>query len=111
MEFRRLPHPDLNVSRLCFGTMTFGKPADQAAATRMVDACLDAGVNFFDTANVYQPTVEVRLATANCDGPIDKQDSPKSRQSFIKLLVGSGRASQAAENAPKQQARRFSISR
>lgn len=61
MEFRQLPHTDLNVSGLCFGTMTFGKPADQAAATRMVDACLNAGINFFDTANVYQRGVSEEM--------------------------------------------------
>lgn len=54
MEYRQLKSTDLNVSRLCFGAMTFGKPADQATATRMVDCCIDAGINFFDTANVYQ---------------------------------------------------------
>jgi 1-deoxyxylulose-5-phosphate synthase len=54
MEYRKLPHIDLNVSRLCFGTMTFGKPADQSAATRMVDISIAAGINFFDTANAYQ---------------------------------------------------------
>lgn len=41
--------------------MTFGKPADQAAATRMVDACLGAGINFFDTANVYQGGVSEEM--------------------------------------------------
>ena len=35
------------------GTMTFGGQADEDAARRMVDRCLEAGVNFFDTANVY----------------------------------------------------------
>jgi len=54
MEYRKLGQLDLNVSRLCFGAMTFGKPADQAAATRMVDISIDAGINFFDTANAYQ---------------------------------------------------------
>ena len=53
MEYRALSHTDLKVSRLSFGTMTFGSQADQAAATRMVDQCLDAGINFFDTANMY----------------------------------------------------------
>jgi aryl-alcohol dehydrogenase-like predicted oxidoreductase len=33
--------------------MTFGAQSDQASAQRMVDCCLDAGINFFDTANVY----------------------------------------------------------
>jgi 1-deoxyxylulose-5-phosphate synthase len=41
------------VSRASFGTMPFGKQSDQAASTRMVDQCLDAGINFFDTANMY----------------------------------------------------------
>lgn len=53
MEYRRLPHTDLNVSRVSFGTMTFGSQTDEAAATRMVDRCLEAGINFFDTANAY----------------------------------------------------------
>jgi aryl-alcohol dehydrogenase-like predicted oxidoreductase len=53
METRTLPHTDLTVSRACFGTMTFGSQADEAAAARMVDLCLDRGVNFFDTANMY----------------------------------------------------------
>src|SRR5260370_27816347 len=43
----------LKVSRICFGAMTFGSQTDEAAAKRMIDSCLDAGVNFLDTANVY----------------------------------------------------------
>ena len=54
MDYRKLKHTDLNVSRLCFGTMTFGKPADLSTATRMVDRCIDEGINFVDTANIYQ---------------------------------------------------------
>jgi aryl-alcohol dehydrogenase-like predicted oxidoreductase len=54
MMFKKLNRTDLNVSRLCFGTMTFGKPADQQTSTRMVDQCIEAGINFFDTANMYQ---------------------------------------------------------
>jgi 1-deoxyxylulose-5-phosphate synthase len=48
-----LRHTDLTVSRICLGTMTFGGQTDEAEAARIVDHCLDAGVNFFDTANVY----------------------------------------------------------
>jgi aryl-alcohol dehydrogenase-like predicted oxidoreductase len=50
----KLKRTDLKVSRLCFGTMTFGKPVDQVTATRMVDRCIDEGINFVDTANLYQ---------------------------------------------------------
>ena len=53
MEYRVLPHTDLKVSRLSFGTMTLGSQADQATADRMVGQCLEAGINFFDTANMY----------------------------------------------------------
>lgn len=54
MTVKHLSQTDLNVSRLCFGTMTFGKPADQETSTRMVEQCIEAGINFFDTANMYQ---------------------------------------------------------
>jgi aryl-alcohol dehydrogenase-like predicted oxidoreductase len=43
----------LTVSRACYGTMTFGKQSDQALSTRLVDRCIDGGINFFDTANAY----------------------------------------------------------
>ncbi len=53
METRKLPHTDLVVSRACMGTMTFGSQVDESESRRMVDLCLDVGINFFDTANVY----------------------------------------------------------
>ncbi len=53
MDYRHLRHTDLKVSRLSLGTMTFGSSTDEATARRMVERCLDAGINFFDTANVY----------------------------------------------------------
>src|SRR5579863_1560551 len=53
VEVRLLSHTGLRVSRLSFGTMTFGSQADLAAADRMVGQCLEAGINFFDTANMY----------------------------------------------------------
>lgn len=40
-------------SRLAFGAMQFGGTADTAAASEMFAACVDAGINHFDTANVY----------------------------------------------------------
>lgn len=46
---------DLTVSRLCCGAMNFGDRNSDAEATSVVHACLDSGVTFFDTANVYAP--------------------------------------------------------
>ena len=53
MERRKLNGTDLEVSRICMGTMTFGGQADENAAAAMVDCCLEHGIDFFDTANVY----------------------------------------------------------
>jgi aryl-alcohol dehydrogenase-like predicted oxidoreductase len=62
MEFRQLGRSGLKVPVLSFGTGTFGGQGeffktwgatDVAQATRMVDRCLDAGLNFFDTADIY----------------------------------------------------------
>src|SRR6266852_5764431 len=62
MEFRQLGRSGLKVPVLCFGTGTFGGgtdffrawgSSDVAEASRLVSICLEAGVNFFDTADVY----------------------------------------------------------
>lgn len=63
MEYRTLGNTGLLVSRLCLGTMTFGSgdglyksigDVDQQGVEEMVQVALDAGVNFFDTADAYQ---------------------------------------------------------
>jgi aryl-alcohol dehydrogenase-like predicted oxidoreductase len=53
MDTRLLGQTTLRVSRVCFGTMTFGAQTDEPTARAMIDLCLGHGVNFFDTANVY----------------------------------------------------------
>ncbi|MBB6735679.1 aldo/keto reductase [Cohnella zeiphila] len=53
MEYRYLGKSGLKVSRLCLGTMNFGTETEEKDAFRIMDAALDAGVTFFDTANVY----------------------------------------------------------
>ena len=53
MTYRTVGRTGVKVSSLCFGTMSFGDSADQAESARMFGRCLDTGVNFFDTADVY----------------------------------------------------------
>jgi aryl-alcohol dehydrogenase-like predicted oxidoreductase len=53
MEYRRLGRSGVMVSELCLGAMTFGRELDEAETTRMIDAFIDAGGNFIDTADVY----------------------------------------------------------
>ncbi|MFI2027047.1 aldo/keto reductase [Streptomyces buecherae] len=53
MKYTQLGHTGLKVSRLVLGTMNFGPQTDEADSHTIMDAALDAGVNFFDTANAY----------------------------------------------------------
>lgn len=53
MQYTYFPKTNLNVSRLCLGTMMFGGQTEEKDAIRIMDEALDLGVNFFDTANVY----------------------------------------------------------
>ena len=62
MEYTKLGRSDLNVSRICMGCMGFGDAAngqhswtvDETAAREIIKHGLDLGINFFDTAIVYQ---------------------------------------------------------
>ncbi len=54
MEYQYLGDTGIQVSELCFGTMSFGGDADEAMSAAMFNRCRDAGINFFDCANVYQ---------------------------------------------------------
>ncbi len=114
MKYQRLGSTGLRVSELCLGTMTFGESSTppwnavgvlgDADAKALVDRALDAGVNFFDTANVYsigeserilgqalgKRRDEVVLATkvngAMGDGPNDRG---QSRQHVMAQLEAS----------------------
>ncbi|MEV4329689.1 aldo/keto reductase [Streptomyces sp. NPDC049597] len=53
MRYTQLGRTGLKVSRLVLGTMNFGPQTDEPTSHTIMDAALDAGLNFFDTANVY----------------------------------------------------------
>jgi len=61
MEARILNRTGLEVSRVCLGTMTFGGQTDRQSAGRMLDCAMERGVNFLDTANVYNGGETERL--------------------------------------------------
>jgi len=54
MENHELDASGLLVSPICLGTMTFGRPVAEADAVQMVHGAIDLGINFIDTANVYE---------------------------------------------------------
>ena len=69
MEYRQLGHSGLRVSSLTLGTMTFGGQGKFAlvgnteldAAKAQIDLCMEAGVNFYDTADVYSEGLSEKI--------------------------------------------------
>lgn len=53
MDYRNLGRSGLKVSPLCLGTMMFGDATDEPTAARIIDRAREQGINFIDTANVY----------------------------------------------------------
>ena len=62
MPSRRLGRSPLVVSSVCLGTMTFGSMADEAASFAIMDHAFDAGVDFFDIAEVYPVPPDTKWA-------------------------------------------------
>lgn len=54
MEYTMLGQTGIKVSKLCYGTMSFGGDADESTSAAMFHFCCDQGINFFDCADVYQ---------------------------------------------------------
>lgn len=71
MKYRYLGNTGIQVSRLCMGTMTFGKEADASESAAIYALCRDSGVNFFDCADIYvggeSERILGRLASAHRD--------------------------------------------
>jgi aryl-alcohol dehydrogenase-like predicted oxidoreductase len=53
MEYRMFGRTGVMVSPLALGTMNFGNPTPEDQAIRIIQRAVDAGINFIDTANVY----------------------------------------------------------
>ncbi|MBL6604144.1 MAG: aldo/keto reductase [Flavobacteriaceae bacterium] len=53
MEYNKLPGTNIEVSKICLGTMTWGRQNSESEAFEQMDYSLDQGVNFFDTAELY----------------------------------------------------------
>ncbi|MEO1012892.1 MAG: NADP(H)-dependent aldo-keto reductase [Bacteroidota bacterium] len=53
MRYTKLSHTNIEVSKICLGTMTWGKQNTEAEGHQQMDYALDHGVNFFDTAELY----------------------------------------------------------
>ena len=72
MDYVNLGRTGLEVSRICLGCLTFGGQADEKESQRIVDTAWDAGINFFDTANVYTETLSERFLAKALKGRRDQ---------------------------------------
>ena len=61
MDYVTVGATGVQVSPLCFGTMTFGAEADEQTSAQLYARARDAGINFFDTANVYSAGVSEQI--------------------------------------------------
>ncbi|MFY0665630.1 MAG: NADP(H)-dependent aldo-keto reductase [Natronospirillum sp.] len=70
MEYRQLGKTDLQVSKICLGTMTWGEQNTEADAHAQMDMAVEQGINFFDAAEMYPvpPRAETQGATEACIG-------------------------------------------
>jgi len=84
MEYLRIPNSNLEVSKLCLGTMTWGQQNTQAEAFAQLDLALGEGINFIDTAEMYPvpPMPETQGETERIIG-----NYLKSRGNRDKLVI------------------------
>jgi aryl-alcohol dehydrogenase-like predicted oxidoreductase len=61
MKMRRLGSSDIHVTDICMGTMTFGLQADEDASFAMMNEAREAGINFYDTAEMYPVPPSAKL--------------------------------------------------
>ena len=61
MTYRNLGRTGVQVSPICLGAMNFGGPTSEEDSVRIVDAAVDSGINFIDTANVYNAGESERI--------------------------------------------------
>jgi NDP-hexose 2,3-enoyl reductase len=61
MQYKEMGRAGIKVSALCLGNMNFGGSADEPASHAIMSAAVEKGINFFDTANVYQKTLSEQI--------------------------------------------------
>ena len=92
MEKRKLGKTNIEVSKICLGTMTWGEQNTESEGHQQMDYALDMGINFFDTAEMYAvpPKKETQGSTEKIIGSWFKER--KSRDKVILATKVSGRS-------------------
>ncbi len=82
MRSNRLGNSGIVVSDICMGTMTFGHQADEKTAFRIMDMAYDAGVGFYDTAEMYPVPPDIKYVGAT-EEIVGRWMKTKDRESLI----------------------------
>ncbi len=90
MQRVKLGHTDIEVSRVCLGTMTFGEQNTQAEGFEQMDHALASGVNFFDTAELYSipPKPDTQGSTETVIGNWFKERGNRDQVVLATKVVG-----------------------
>jgi aryl-alcohol dehydrogenase-like predicted oxidoreductase len=93
MKYSQLGRTGIDVSRVCLGTMTWGKQNTQADADEQIAFALDQGINFFDTAEMYAvpPTPETYGKTESIIGNwLSRHASRREEMVLATKIAGNG---------------------
>ncbi len=92
MEYNKLAHSDLKVSKICLGTMNWGDQNSFEEGFAQMDYALECGVNFFDTAELYPvpPKAETYSKTESCIGQWFKQSGKRKDVILASKIAGPG---------------------
>ncbi len=93
MQYTKLGSSGLDISRICLGTMTWGRQNTQAEADMQIEYALSVGINFFDTAEMYAipPTAETYGKTEEIIGNwLARNPSRRKDMVIATKIAGSG---------------------
>ncbi len=92
MKYTTLPHTDIEVSKICLGTMTWGKQNTEEEGHEQMDYALDQGVNFFDTAELYPVPAEAERYghTEKIIGSWFKKNGNRDKVVLASKIAGNG---------------------
>jgi|TARA_B110000014_G_C20125332_1_gene598899 aryl-alcohol dehydrogenase-like predicted oxidoreductase len=90
MEYRKLGNTEVDVSKICLGTMTWGQQNTEEEAHEQMDYAIDHGINFFDTAELYPipPKPETQGLTEKYIGTWLKKKGNREKLIIATKVVG-----------------------
>ncbi len=92
MKYARIPNTDIRVSKICLGTMTWGRQNSEEQGHEQMDYALEQGVNFFDTAELYPIPAKKELyaVTEEIIGNWFKKTGNRDKVVLASKIVGPG---------------------